>query len=288
MCRYVAYLGGPLYLRDLVYEPANSLINQASDALESRTRINADGFGLGWYCRDHGAKPAVFKEITPAWSNANLHSLADCISSKCIVAHVRAATGRDPVSRSNCHPFRHGPLLWMHNGDIPGRGRLFRNVVSAADDDLVARIRGNTDSELAFVLFCTRLPSRVGLTFSPDELVVAMEKTIRKIAEWQAKAGDRRPLALNFCVTNGRSLVATRFARGDVTPPTLHYCTGGRFVCENGMCRVEERSHDSRCVIIASERLSEDPRWVTVERDSVVVVGEDLGVRVKKLEVAEG
>ena len=47
MCRYVAYVGEPLLLSEILYEPANGLVHQASDAMESRTRINADGFGIG-------------------------------------------------------------------------------------------------------------------------------------------------------------------------------------------------------------------------------------------------
>ena len=122
MCRYVSYLGAPIRFGDLVYKPANSLIHQAAEAMESRTRINADGFGVGWYNSSVHPEPAVFKDISPARNNANLRSLSDKVSSPCILAHVRSARRFDPVSRANCHPFQYGRLLWMHNGDVPGRG----------------------------------------------------------------------------------------------------------------------------------------------------------------------
>ena len=33
------------------------------------------------------------------------------------MAHVRAAIG-SPVQQTNCHPFRHGNWLFVHNGFI--------------------------------------------------------------------------------------------------------------------------------------------------------------------------
>ena len=47
MCRYAAYLGPPLVLSELIYKPTNSLVHQAKEAMQSSTRINADGFGVG-------------------------------------------------------------------------------------------------------------------------------------------------------------------------------------------------------------------------------------------------
>ena len=58
MCRYIAYLGKPLALANILYKPSNGLIHQASDAMESRTRINADGFGIGWYNMEVSREPA--------------------------------------------------------------------------------------------------------------------------------------------------------------------------------------------------------------------------------------
>ncbi len=288
MCRYLAYLGEPLRLDHLIYRPANSLIHQAIDAMESATRINADGFGIGWYSPGTHPEPAVFKDLTPAWNNANLRSLAPTVASECIIAHVRAARRFDPVSRANCHPFQHGELLWMHNGDIPGRGRLHRRVVQQAEDALVARIMGSTDTELAFTLFLTRLSPPLDRSFSVAELSAAMRGTIRQLAAWHAEDRDTRPLVLNFCVTDGRKLVASRLARLAKEVPTLHYCVGGAFVCDGPVCRMESVSGRPRSVIVASERLSADRHWTTVEPDHLLVVHENLHIEVEPLSLAAG
>jgi predicted glutamine amidotransferase len=286
MCRYIAYLGTPLRLEDLVYRPANSLVHQASDAMESPTRINADGFGVGWYNPEIHDEPAVFKDMTPAWSNANLRSMAGKVASSCVLAHVRAARRFDPVSQANCHPFQHHRLLWMHNGDIPGRGRLHRRVLERTSDFLAARIRGNTDTELAFTLFLTYLNTPLDRGFESAEITEALERTISQLAAWHHQDEDDRPLILNFCVTDGQSFAATRYGRGEVDVPSLHYATGSRYVCEEGLCRMEiRREDDPGCVILASERLSEGIGWATVEPNRLVVVQRDLTVTERPLSI---
>lgn len=282
MCRFLAYRGSPLVLADLVYRPSNSLIHQATDAMESRTRINADGFGLGWYNFALSPEPAVFKDTTPAWSNRNLRSVAEKVTSECVFAHVRAALHNDPVTRANCHPFRRGPLLWMHNGDVPGRGRLHRRIAAAVDPELIARIEGNTDTELVFVLFQSLLRPPLDRRFETDELVAAMRGVIRQVTEWWREDGEGRPLELNLCLTDGRTIVASRFGRGEA-PPSLYWCLGARYVFDDGAFRVETADDGPGCALIASERLSEDPHWQAVAPDRLVVVREGLDVSLEDL-----
>jgi predicted glutamine amidotransferase len=284
VCRYLSYLGDPIRFGDLVYKPENSLIHQAAEAMESRTRINADGFGVGWYNPAVHPEPAVFKDISPAWNNANLRSLSDKVSAPCILAHVRAARRFDPVSRANCHPFHYGRLLWMHNGDIPGRGRLHRRVCRQIDDDLAARIVGNTDSELAFILFLSFLGDRDSLIPFAD-LVATMTQTIEQLAAWWRSDEDSDPIVMNFCVSNGSAIVASRFALGEPEVPTLHYCAGSRYSCEGGVCRMRTEPGLSRSVIVSSEKISEDPQWVEVDNGTLVTVDENLAINVQRLAV---
>ena len=270
MCRYVAYLGPPILLSELIYKPPNSLVHQATDAMESLTRINADGFGVGWYAPEITAEPAVFKDTTPVWNNYNLGSISGKVQSSCIFAHIRAAKSFDPVNRENSHPFARGQLLWMHNGDIPGRTRLARQVAQLADDTLMAKIRGNTDSELAFTLFLTHL--RDPLTSDPDveDMASAMVETLGQLTAWHQEAGEERPLETNFCVTDGRALVATRFAVSDKPGPTLH-------LSENG------EQPATRVVVVASEPLRPGRRWRSVQEEGMVVVHPDLKVEERSL-----
>ncbi len=271
MCRYVAYLGPPALLSEVLYKPPNSLVHQATHAMKSPTRINADGFGVAWYAPEIHPEPAVFKDVSPVWNNHNLGSMADKIQAPCIAAHVRAAKSYDPVTRENCHPFARGRLLWMHNGDIPGRARLARQVALQADDVLLAKMRGNTDSEMAFTLFLTHLGESAEAEPNVEELATAMDRTLCQIASWHREAEDERRLEMNFCVTDGRCLVATHFGwQGRPTSnPSLHWWQG--------------EAHEARTVVVASEPLTPGERWRDVPVLGMLIVNPDLEVEERPL-----
>jgi hypothetical protein len=113
MCRFVAYLGQPTYLEELIARPRHSLLRQSLRAEEAKTVTNGDGFGIGWY--GERPEPAVYREVMPAWSDDNLLALSGTLRSHLFFAHVRAATSGG-IARSNCHPFRWRRWLFMHNG----------------------------------------------------------------------------------------------------------------------------------------------------------------------------
>ena len=270
MCRYAAYLGPPLVLSQLIYKPANSLVHQAREAMQSSTRINADGFGVGWYTPEISPEPAVFKDTSPMWNNRNLGSLAGKIRSASIVAHVRSAQSFDPVMRENCHPFQRGRLLWMHNGDIPGRARLSRQVAMAADDTLLAQIRGNTDTEWAFTLFLTNLEGWPEQRPNLPRLADAMRLTLEQIAGWHREVADERPLEMNFCVTDGRIMAAARFAIAKEPGPTLHWYRSAPGDGPATAC-------------IASEPLFEGPQWHAADDGDLLLVDNNRDVETQRL-----
>ena len=115
MCRWLAYSGSPVLIEDLLYTPKHSLIEQSLHSTMGAEATNGDGFGIGWY----GAQdtPGTFHSIEPAWNDRNLRDVAAHLRSGLVFAHIRASSG-SPVQQTNCHPFRHGNWLWMHNGLI--------------------------------------------------------------------------------------------------------------------------------------------------------------------------
>lgn len=72
---------------------------------------------MGWY-NAADPTPCVFTSVMPAWNNPNLMRLSEKILSNLVFAHVRAASADTPISESNCHPWRFGKFLWMHNGFV--------------------------------------------------------------------------------------------------------------------------------------------------------------------------
>lgn len=140
MCRWLAYQGRPCYLDELLHQPDHSLVMQSMDATKAVTAVNADGFGVAWY--GEKTTPALYREVLPAWSDANLKSLAKHTQSHRFMAHVRASTGTN-TSRENCHPFNVENWLFMHNGQIPEFEQTRFALERMLDEPYYCAQRGN-------------------------------------------------------------------------------------------------------------------------------------------------
>jgi predicted glutamine amidotransferase len=211
MCRLLAYLGEPIYLEHLVCTPRHSLVRQALRAEEARTVTNGDGFGVGWY--GEPTEPGLYREVMPAWSDENLLALCATVRSPLFFAHVRAATGGG-IARQNCHPFRHGRWLFMHNGQIGGYARVRRALESRLPDTLYAARRGATDSELLFLLALARIATGV----APP---AAMHQVLYLVQQEMHAQGVDEPLRCAAVLADGEQLYAFRHA-SDASPPTLY------------------------------------------------------------------
>ena len=152
MCRWLAYSGSPILIENLLYKPQHSLIDQSLHSQLGAETTNGDGFGIGWY--GAGETPGLFHSVEPAWNDRNLRELAAHVESPLVFAHIRASSG-SPVQQTNCHPFRHGRWLWMHNGVIRDFHEVKRDLVLAVDPSLYGEIEGSTDSEVFFYLALT-------------------------------------------------------------------------------------------------------------------------------------
>jgi len=287
MCRFVIYQGPPIVLADLVTRPAHSLIHQSFKAAEREEPLNGDGFGLGWYAPGHADAPALFKDVSPAWNNENLKHLARVTRAGTVLAHVRAAT-RGIVVRTNCHPFAHGQLAFMHNGDMGGFSTVRRALLAGLSDEAFGLIRGNTDSEHMFAVFVDALAARRAA--APEVQTVlhmagALDDTIARVAELTASTG--RPCTLNLVATDGVHTVASRCLLGEGVPPnTLYLRRGARYACEGGVCSMSPPAAEARAVLIASEPLFDHETWEPVPLGHVVCVDADRAVTLRPLSAA--
>jgi predicted glutamine amidotransferase len=201
MCRWIAYTGSPVLIEDLLYVPENSLIVQSLHAQLGVEPTNGDGFGVGWY--GDGDVPGRYRSIEPAWNDRNLREVASQIRSGLVLAHVRASTGT-PVQQSNCHPFRHGKWLWVHNGALAGFHDTKRDLLLQVDPVLFADIEGSTDSELFFYL---------ALTFGlEDDPPAAVARAVGLIEEVGRRHGQQFPIQMTVATTDGETLWAFRYS----------------------------------------------------------------------------
>jgi predicted glutamine amidotransferase len=255
MCRLVAYTGEPILLENLVVTPQRSLVHQSMQADEAKVTTNGDGFGLGWYTGDIDAAgvpqpPAIYREVTPAWSDENLLSLCAAVRSPLFFAHVRATTGT-AVARHNCHPFRYGKYLFMHNGQIGDYAKVRRELESSLPDHLYAHRRGATDSELMFLLTVANIEAGA----APVDAMTAMLEDVR--AKMQARA-IKTALRFTAVLSDGESLFVMRYA-SDSKPPSLYLCA-----CEGGTVVASEPLHD--------RDTPSCPEWSPVPLEVVVIV----------------
>lgn len=119
----------------------------------------------------------------------------------------------------------------MHNGVISKFLDIKREMSDLLCYDAYCNILGSTDSEHAAALYMTYLTDGQNKDswekkYSLEAMQTALTRTVLEIMKLQfEKWGDKSvPNSLNFCVTDGRKMVAIRF-RNHATeePPSLYW-----------------------------------------------------------------
>jgi glutamine amidotransferase len=304
MCRFMAYHGPPIQLDELLYRPDHSLINQSVHARERAEPLNGDGWGVGWYDRSLSPEPGVYREVRPAWNDENMRRLSPLVETPLYFAHVRAASPGLAVNQLNCHPFPGGQhtledsrhrdpieegrqeLLFMHNGVLGAYEDVVRRLETDLDQETYLGIRGTTDSEHAFALVQEKLGADI-CDPTVDDLAQAVRDTVEYLDQLKHDVGrgDETTTA-NFCLTDGKSVVATRYASpADATAQSLYVGEAGSFVADGEFCGTPTPEGED-ATIIASEPLFEDDRvWRAVPRDHLVTVAPDGETTVEPLDI---
>lgn len=199
--------------------------------------MNGDGFGIGFYCRVTKSKiPRLFKTTSPAWNDPNLREMGSYVASELFFAHVRASSDDSDISYSNCHPFRIGKYLFMHNGGISGFSRIKRELVSGLSDLVYNQLRGSTDSESLFSLLIHNLigddATNFDEAYSTDDIANAWIKTLSKVNELQVQSGMPRlkqASSFNVAFTDGETVMVCRYRSVRGNAPSLYYSFGRGF-----------------------------------------------------------
>ncbi len=248
MCRHLAYVGAPVHLSELLFDPPHSLEHQAWAPREMRGggTINADGFGVGWYQHPAPAAPISYRRAVPLWHDTTLPQLARAVSASAVLAAVRSATPGMPVVESAAAPFGDGRWLFSHNGTIAGWPNSVAGLAGTLPITDLLTLPAASDSALLWALIRDRL--RAGV-----DLVKAVADTVTLVAT--AAPGSR----LNVLLTDGETIVAT----------TVGHALSVR--------------HTGTGVLVSSEPLDDDPAWRPVPEwqllhaDSTAVTLTQLG-----------
>jgi glutamine amidotransferase len=245
MCRHLAYLGPPVTLRELLFDPPYSLLRQSWAPRDMRGggTINADGFGVGWYPGD--GEPVRYRRAQPIWSDPTIAQLAAVTSAGAVLAAVRSATVGMAVLDGAAAPFAEGRWLFSHNGVVRGWPDAVVPLAGTLPVRDLLTLDASTDSALLWALVRHRL--RAGV--KPAR---AIAETVTAVAE--AAPGSR----LNLLLTDGRTVVASVAGHALSIRAT------------------------AASVLLASEPHDDDPGWQAVP-DGQLVEATATGVRVRAL-----
>jgi len=287
MCRFIAYLGKPIMADELLLKPANSLVHQSYSAGEMPEILNGDGFGVGWYAHSISERPGLFRAITPAWSNTNLHHNAPLIRTDCLFAHIRAAT-EGAITEDNTHPFSFDRFLMMHNGGIPQFQLIKRKLLALLDDEIYLWIKGQTDSEHIFALLMQHILEKRGSgpRLTEDQIKQCFQKTFDVIQQLKVEAGIGDLVSnFNLMVTNGRRIFGSRYSSNpDKETRTLYYSAGTGFQCRDGVCLMDKEGSKIESVLIVSEKLTDNENeWNVIPHNHFIAVDRDLNVHLSPM-----
>jgi predicted glutamine amidotransferase len=261
MCRFFALRSSvPISLSQALFESPTAL------AAQSRCDLRGECHGSGWGIATYNGRPHVVRSIKAAYADPQFAEQAQSTAAKLAMAHVRQASVGAP-SIENTHPFVHGRWVFAHNGTLENFAEGKERLLEATPSDLRSRIAGATDSEHVFYFWLGRLRAIAGdltLPVSVAELAMSLAETVQLLAEWfPAPPGEAT--RLNFLITNGQLLAATRW--------------------RHSLSMLVRRSSPAApvsAVLIASEPTTDEP-WQEVPDGSLVIVDENLNVHPAKV-----
>lgn len=270
MCRLFGFRSSvPAKVHPSLVLEKNSLLAQSHE--------HKDGWGIAYYAA--GPLPEVAHGLGAAHEDPEFDRVSSLVNSHAVVAHVRLASV-GPISKPNAHPFIHERWAFAHNGTL----REFEKHAAEMERRIApayrARIQGETDSERCFYLFLTYLDEIApGRPPRAEEVARALARVMREVSALTDRP-EVKPSSMNFLVTDGELMVATRRHR------TLFYSEHKK----KGADSAEPPRDGMRLsqLVIASEELSFEDHWHELPEDGLLGLERDLTLRLWKLSDLQG
>ncbi|HEY1287588.1 MAG TPA: class II glutamine amidotransferase [Burkholderiales bacterium] len=282
MCRALLYLGEPVLLDNLLFQPDSALVRQ-SYMPKMLNMLNLAGFGLrAWDSGSHQPeKPFFYGSPSLPVFDRNLKNLAEKVRAGCVLAHVRgvAYSAAVEISLQNVHPFQFDGVPWAlaHNGDLAGMDTLKPRLAPHIRPRFLAGIRGTTDSEWIYALFMSQL-SDPAVTAAEDQVFEALGRTLAILRQARADAGVGVSSSVNLFIANGRQLVALRYCfdfgryhtdavarvhEANLSFLSLWYTLGRDYARHGDEWKMTGGAERAESILVASEPLTRDTSsWV--------------------------
>jgi len=237
----------------------------APTSIARQSDRNADGYGLAALTSRRGM--ILIRNPVQASEDPAYRHVARRLDASEMLVHLRyASTGG--VSLMNTHPFSQDGRLFAHNGVLGDLDRIEARLGANR-----AMVMGDTDSERFFALITLAIREAGG------DVRVGIVAAVREvIAEYEL-------YSLNFVLGDIGHIWAFRYPQHN--PLHLHRRPRGG---PSGAAPLDEtdaagtlRLHSddgavAPLVVIASERISEEPGWEEIQPGELVHIGPDLKV----------
>jgi len=284
MCRALLYLGPPVLLDNLLFQPDSALVRQ-SYMPKMLHMLNLAGFGMrAWDPGSHEpAAPFSYASDSLPVFDRNLKNLAGKVAAGCVLAHVRgvAYSTQVEISLQNVHPFQFAgiPLTLAHNGDLARFGEMKPRLAAHVRPEIARQVRGTTDSEWIYALVVSQLEAP-HLPVSGEQLTAAITRALTIIREERAHLGIDVSSSVNLFVTDGRQVAAARYCfdfgryqtqdasrvhEANMNYLSLWYTVGSGYGLHDNEWKMVGGAERADSILIASEPLTRDvSSWVEV------------------------
>lgn len=256
MCRLFALHAGD---RDVA---ADFWLLDAPDSMARQSEINADGYGLAALTSKRGL--ILIRNPVEAATNQAYQAVAERLVASQMIVHLRyAATGS--TSLVNTHPFSFDGRTFAHNGVLGDLDRIEERLGANR-----AMVMGETDSERFFALITLAIREADG------DVRAGITSAVREVVE------NYELYSLNFLIGEIGNLWAFRYPdlnplhilrrEGGSAAETVHHADAA------GTMHLRHAAIDTPMVIVASEKISEEPGWEEIDSGELVHIGPDLEV----------
>lgn len=251
MCRLTAYLGPETSLEHIIFDTKHSLEKQSWQPRELReAKLNADGFGLGWF-NDNG-EIARYRQTLPIWADPNLRSITQSLHRPLWLCYIRSATPGLGTSLENTQPFCAQNWQYFHNGYINNFHQDIRaRIRHLLPHEMESIIQGSTDSEYLFALILHNFQQS-------NDMIKAIHDSFKQLEEW---LGNERAL-LNVMLSDGIQVIASCHALNGECP-SLYY---GKDIDE----------FPPHSQLIVSEKLNDDSHWKAIAAHQIIRLRPDV------------
>jgi predicted glutamine amidotransferase len=290
MCRALAYLGQPVLLDHLLFQPDSSLVKQ-SYMPQMLNLLNLAGFGMRAWDRasPDPDRPFSYASTSLPIYDRNLKGLSEKIRATCLLAHVRGVhfNTEGIISQQNIHPFQFPGcrVALAHNGDLDRMREMKPALLEHVRPEFARLIDGTTDSEWIYALLLSNLDNPAG-DISAEEIASALEKTLGTIRRVRAALGIALWSPVNLFITTGRQLVAVRYCfdfgcyrtdnprlvpQASFNYHSLWYTSGSEYGFHDGEWKMIGGADTADSIMIASEPLTRDTStWLEVPEYSMI------------------